>query len=467
MKNNNILLTLLGTDGYKLGHREQYPKGTEIIFSNFTPRGSSHPIIKEQITVFGLDYVIDLLKREWNLFFNLNEKDADEIIFEYKNIVETYLGTEYDIKHLKELYRYGKLPLEIYGLPNYFKINIKTPIFVIWNTEPSFYWLVNYLETWLISHSWQILTSATISNKYREIMEKYAIETSSHFFNDVLINYQGHDFSYRGMSSGESAILSGLGHLAHFKGTDSIPALIEWNRFYKKDGDMDVMSVNATEHSVMCASGKENEQKTYDRLLDIYPKGILSIVSDTWDLWNVLTVILPNLKEKILSRDGKVVIRPDSGEPIDIICGTKLENPKTPEEKGVIRLLDEVFGSYLNEKGFKTLDEHIGLIYGDQINLERVESILRKLKEMGYSSENIVFGIGAFTYQRNSRDTFKFATKATAIKINGEWKEIFKDPITDPGKKSAKGILNVVNGKLIESSSIEEIKTKSDFIKLL
>lgn len=457
----------MGTDGYKLGHREQYPVGTETIFSNFTPRGSKHPEIQEEILVFGLDYVISQLKESWDEFFNLTEREADEMLEEYKNIVEIYLGQPYTIDHLKELYFHGSLPLEIYGLPNYTPSKLGNPVFVIWNTDPKFYWLVNYLETWLMNHTWLILTSSTISFNYRKIFEKYAKETASKLHEEVLINYQGHDFSCRGMSSEQSSILSGLGHLSHFKGTDTLNALIEWNRFYKKEGDMEVMSVNATEHSVMCANGKEREQETYERLLDLYPTGILSIVSDTWDLWNVITNILVNLKDKIYSRDGKVVIRPDSGNPVDIICGTKPENPQTNEEKGVLRLLDENFGHTINEKGYKVLDKHIGIIYGDKISLSVATLILSKLKKMGYSSENIVFGIGAYTYQRPTRDTFKFATKATAIKINGIWHEIFKDPVTDPGKKSAKGIVNVVDGKLIEGTTIEEIKSHSDFIKLL
>ncbi len=470
MKNNvkrNILFTLLGTDGYKLGHRKQYPQGTEIIFSNFTPRGSKHPEIKEEIEVFGLDYVIDNLKNSWDDFFNLESNDATEIIEEYKSIAEVYLGQEYEVDHLYELYEHKKLPIEIYALPNYTVSKLNQPIFVIWNTDNKFYWLVNYLETWLINHSWLIVTSATIANEYRKIFDRYALETSTQLHEDVLVNYQGHDFSCRGMSSQESSILAGLGHLAHFKGTDTLNAMLEWNRFYKNENDLEVMSVNATEHSVMCAGGKENEEQTYERLIEQYPKGILSIVSDTWNLWNVLTVILKNLKEKILSRDGKIVIRPDSGNPVDIVCGTKKDNPETPEEKGALRLLDEVFGSTINDKGFKVLESHIGLIYGDQISLSTTEEILSKLKEMGYSSENVVFGIGASTYQRPTRDTFKFATKATAIKINGEWKEIFKDPITDSGKKSAKGILNIVDGELVQGTTIEEIRNKSDFVKLI
>lgn len=463
----NILLTLLGTDGYKLGHREQYPDGTNIIFSNLTPRGSEHPLIKDEIEVFGLDYVIKLLKEEWDKFFNLTSTEAIEVINEFKTIIETYLGTEYKIEHLIKLHSLGKLPLEIYGLPNYYLNKLNQPVFVIWNTDPDSYWLVNYLETWLLAHSWQMITSANVSRTYRDIMDKYAAKTASKFHEEVLVNYQGHDFSYRGMSSNESAIFSGLGHLAHFKGTDTLPAMHIWNDLYKKDGDLEVMSVNATEHSTMTAAGKENELETYSRLLDIYPNGILSVVSDTWDLWNVLTNILPKLREKIMNRDGKLVIRPDSGNPVNIICGTLESNPETPEEKGLIRLLEETFGSTINEKGYKVLDSHIGAIQGDSMTIEVVEQILSKLERRGYSSENIVFGIGASTYQKLNRDTFKFAMKATAININGEWKEIYKDPITDPGKKSARGILNIVGGKLIQHSSIVDIKNKSDFIKLL
>ena len=168
-----------------------------------------------------------------------------------------------------------------------------------------------------------------------------------------------------------------------------------------------------------------------------------------------------------MNRDGKVVIRPDSGDPYQIVCGTMGKDAVKPEEKGTLRLLDEVFGHTINEKGYKVLDKHVGLIYGDKITLSVAEKILSRIEEMGYSSENIIFGIGAYTYQRPTRDTFKFATKATAVKIEGQWKEIFKNPITDSGKKSAKGILNVKNGVLLESSSIEEIKNNSDFIKLI
>jgi nicotinamide phosphoribosyltransferase len=233
----------------------------------------------------------------------------------------------------------------------------------------------------------------------------------------------------------------------------------------------------------MCAGSKEDEIGTFRRLLETYPTGILSIVSDTWDLWKVCTEHLVTLKEEILARDGKLVIRPDSGDPVDILCGEGLcssNHPeftgddwsvvkKLPKEKGVIELLWDVFGGTINEQGYKVLDSHIGAIYGDSITIDRADEICRRLEAKGFASTNVVLGIGSFTYQYNTRDTFGFAMKATYVELTevtgvsiGEvgtmdvnkviGREIFKNPITDDGtKKSATGLLQVV--KLMESDS--------------
>ena len=200
------------------------------------------------------------------------------------------------------------------------------------------------------------------------------------------------------------------------------------------------------------------EFEYFKQLLHTYPTGILSIVSDTFNLWQVLTDFLPRLKEEILSRDGKLVIRPDSGNPVDIVCGDitiAVENGgvETPASKGVIELLWDVFGGTVNEQGYKVLDSHIGAIYGDSITIDRAEEICARLEAKGFASTNIVLGVGSFTYQFNTRDTFGFAMKATYVEVNGEGREIFKDPITDDGmKKSATGLLYVgkgdVNGEL-------------------
>jgi nicotinamide phosphoribosyltransferase len=205
--------------------------------------------------------------------------------------------------------------------------------------------------------------------------------------------------------------------------------------------------VPATEHSVMCMGTKDNEIGTFERLIsELYPAGIVSIVSDTWDFWQVITEYLPKLKSQILARDGKVVIRPDSGDPVKIIVGNKDATPGSPAYKGAIECMWETFGGTTTEKGYKLLDSHIGLIYGDSITLQRQLDILEGLKEKGFCSFNVVLGIGSYTYEYVTRDTYGFAMKATYGEVNGEPRNIFKDPKTDDGtKKSAKGMMQVTN----------------------
>jgi nicotinamide phosphoribosyltransferase len=300
------------------------------------------------------------------------------------------------------------------------------------------------------------MTSATIAQQYRKVLTGWMRKTDPS--NAWFIDWQGHDFSMRGMDSAEAVISSGLGHLTSFSGTDSLPAIYGARKYYGAEGFV-AGSVPATEHSVMCAGGKEDESETFRRLLETYPKGILSVVSDTWNLWKVCTEHVVTLKEEILARDGKLVIRPDSGDPVDILCGSiRFDNKEeyetekadgtlskaNPSEKGVIELLWDVFGGTVNEQGYKVLDPHIGAIYGDSITIERADEICKRLEAKGFASTNVVLGIGSFTYQYNTRDTFGFAMKATYVEVNGEGREIFKDPITDDGtKKSATGLLCV------------------------
>jgi nicotinamide phosphoribosyltransferase len=367
---------------------------------------------------------------------------------------------------------------------------------VIWNTVPEFYWLVNYLETLLSCQLWQPITSATIAAEYWKILSKYAEETSDA---KDFVQWQAHDFSMRGMSSLESAILSGMGHLTSFTGTDTIPAIYALRSSYGSKGLIGA-SVPATEHSVMCMGEKNNELGTFERLLDLYPEGILSVVSDTWSLPNVVCKLLPTLKDKIMARKGKLVIRPDSfwTNPEDCICGYdgvhKQMFGMTDEEKdsirvGLIEALWNIFGGTINSKGYKELDPHIGAIYGDSITLERAEAICKRLKKKGFASTNIVFGVGSYTYQMNTRDTFGFAMKATYGEVLrmaesdmfdqggpslGEWfterREIFKDPITDDGtKKSAKGLLFVGQreGELYLEDQVtwEKVRSEDNLLK--
>lgn len=470
---------LLLVDSYKIHHTKMYPEGMTLLYSNFTPRKSRIPGI-DKVIVFGLQHFMKkylIGKFNENFFLtrfreggeyedNVTEKDLlrlkNEILNEYK------FANDIDISHIEALWNLGYLPLEIKALPEGTKCPIGVPLLTIKNTHPDFGWLVNYMETLISCQLWQPITSATIANLYHEILTKYALETTG---NADGVQWQGHDFSMRGMSSVESAILSGMGHLTSFTGTDTIPAIYALRNSYNtKEGELIGASVPATEHSVMCMGEKESEIVTFKRLLNLYPTGILSVVSDTWNLWDVITKYLPRLKEEILARDGKLVIRPDSGDPVDIICGTdggKMIPSEKAKYKGVIELLWDIFGGTIvkgsDGNNYKLLNSHIGAIYGDSITPDRAIQICERLKVKGFASTNIVLGIGSYTYQYNTRDTFGFAMKATYgevtnKKLSGEstdCREIFKDPITDDGtKKSRKGLLyvseNISNGLYVQ-----------------
>jgi nicotinamide phosphoribosyltransferase len=445
MKTNPFLLT----DYYKVGHVFQYPDNTTLVYSNLTPRKSRIKGVEEMV-FFGLQYFI----KEYLVdYFNEQffQQPKEKVMADYKRRISTSTGAHLPTyEHLEALHDLGYLPVEIKALPEGSKVPMRVPCLTIVNTRPEFYWLTNFLESLLSAVTWQPSTSATIAWQYRKLLNRYAVETG---MPEAFIQWQGHDFSFRGMSSLESAILSGMGHLLSFTGTDTIPAIDALEQYYGADADKELIggSVAATEHSVMCSGSQDGELETFRRLITtVYPDGIVSIVSDTWDLWKVCTEYLSALKETVLSRNGKVVIRPDSGDPVNIICGDPLG--KTPEErKGVVELLWDIFGGTVTDKGFKLLDPHIGAIYGDSINLERAEAICERLKQKGFASQ-VVFGIGSFTYQYNTRDTFGLAMKATYVEIAGEGRAIFKKPVTDDGTKvSATGLLQVIeeNGKYV------------------
>jgi nicotinamide phosphoribosyltransferase len=263
--------------------------------------------------------------------------------------------------------------------------------------------------------------------------------------------------------------MSGGAHLLSFTGTDTIPAIDFLEEYYFANSEMELVggSVPATEHSVMSMGLKDEEIGTFERIFTkIYPSGIVSIVSDTWDYWRVLGEFLPKLKDKILNRDGKVVIRPDSSPktPVEIICGDPSAKAGSLEHKGSIEVLWDIFGGQMNSKGYKQLDAHIGLIYGDSITYERAKAICEGLKAKGFASTNVVYGIGSYTYQYVTRDTYGFAMKATYGEVEGEGREIFKDPKTDNGmKKSARGLLaiNKVNNKYVLTDRVTREKSEA------
>ena len=494
---NNTPITLLA-DFYKLSHRKQYPEGTTKVYSTLTPRSNKYAPYSDEIVWFGLQYFIKeyLIDRFNKDFFNKPKKD---VVKEYKRLVEYSLGKEYsDTKHIEELHDLGYLPIKISALPEGSLVPMRVPVMTIENTHDKFFWLTNFLETILSTTIWLPTTSATLAYSYRKILNDYAIKTTGSLAG---VEFQGHDFSMRGMSSEQSTVASGAGHLLSFKGTDTIPSILFLEKYYNANIEAELVgtSIPATEHSVMCSYGKQNEKELLKHLLEnVYPTGIFSVVCDTWDFWKVVTEYLPELKEVILNRNGKLVVRPDSGNPVDIICGTKAKDGNTPEEKGLIELLYETFGGEVNKEGFKVLDSHIGAIYGDSITLEIAKEICEKLYKKGFATTNVVFGIGSYSYQYATRDSFGFAVKATYAVVNSEERMLFKDPKTDSGiKKSQKGLVVVskdkdhkyiyedgfvnnseykikdnllrtifFNGKLLRQTSLSEIREKLIFNNL-
>jgi nicotinamide phosphoribosyltransferase len=401
------------------------------------------------------------------------------------------------MSHIEALWDLGYLPIEVKAVPEGTKVPIGVPVLTIINTKPEFFWLTNFLETLISTLLWKPITSATIAHGYRKVLTDAMLKTDKN--NLEFVNWQGHDFSMRGMDSIDAVGASALGHLTSFYGSDSLPGISAARKYYDEEGFIGG-SVNATEHSVMSAGGNGEGQElaTFRHLMAEFPTGILSIVSDTWNLWDVLTKYLPILKKEILARDGKIVIRPDSGDPVDIICGkphtlkddvyykkaryvvsgklafTKEEIISEAEAKGVIELLWDEFGGTINDQGYKVLDSHIGAIYGDSITVERAREITERLEAKGFASSNVVLGVGSYTYQFNTRDTYGFAMKATHCKVNGEDREIFKDPITDDGtKKSLKGLLRVRlvkgshGGRLVVDDQCNALQEKTGMLQVI
>lgn len=308
------------SDYYKFSHPDQYPEGTEFVYSNTTPRSSRMEGVKE-VVVFGPQYLVqEFFIDRWNETFFSKSKEV--AIGSLKRLMDCTLGKDsVDVSRYEALWKLGYLPLRVKALPEGTLCPIGVPFMTIVNTLPEFYWLTNFVETLTQTVLWQGIVSATIAREYKKVLTQYAQETSDC---PDFVQWQGHDFSMRGMSSLETGCLSGAAHLLSFTGTDTVPAIEFLEYFYGANVENELVggSVPATEHAVMCAGGEDDEKETFRRLLeDIYPTGIVSVVSDTWDFWHVLNSILPSLKPLIMSRNGKLVIRPDSGDPVKIVTG--------------------------------------------------------------------------------------------------------------------------------------------------
>lgn len=481
-------------DFYKTGHIFQYPEGTTEVYSNFTPRSDRlAPVLRDRfdskVVWFGLQGFIKMFLIEiWNENFFKQPKDV--AVGRYKRRLDCSLGPGVvEVSHIEALHDLGYLPIEIKSLPEGSRVDIRVPTMTIRNTSDArFFWVTNYLETVISDELWKPSTVATIAYEYRRLLEDFAERTGAP---KAFVDWQGHDFSARGMSGFMDSMSAGAGHLLSFYGTDTIAAIDYLEDRYNANAEREMVggSVPATEHSVMCLGGKESEIGTFRRLItEIYPSGVVSIVSDTWDFWKVITEYARELRPQILARTpnaiglAKVVFRPDSGDPVRILGGYNcveidsvsdllsaiergaeavkvdgkyfildsadndivLRDAREAEVKGAVECLWDIFGGTETDKGYRVLNERVGLIYGDSITLQRAEAILNALERKGFASCNVVFGIGSYTYQYITRDSFGWAIKATSGVVNGERIAVQKDPVTDSGaKKSACGLLRI------------------------
>lgn len=567
------LFAAFNSDAYKLAHADMYASGTESVYSNLTPR--SDRIYKRTATRYydgklvlvGCQGALFEIVENWNKFFSMDKVIA---ISRFKTLCDNFIGPDMiSTTHLEKLHDLGYLPLEVKTLDEGSKVPMGIPVLTVTNTVDHAFWLVNFLETTISSLTWKPSTSATIATEYRSILKDFAIKTGT----DIgVVNFQAHNFADRGMSGPEDAARTGFGHIAVGNlGTDSLGSVLYAQEYYG-GGAFVAASVPATEHAVATSnilrieseltSGSyhfiDNEHGEifskmvanaedlrliaevmflYELMLR-FPTGILSYVTDSFDFWAMISKGLPYLKDVIQRREGngvtpgKLVIRPDSGDPVEVICGRVIhdlgaeilsaddwedsasdigsayvqdcdaeqevrflvrdaegailevfgyaqrdydrsmyfeyhsveEYELSAEEKGAIEVLYEIFGGTETSTGHKLLNEHIGLIYGDSITTQRCLNILERLEGQGYASGNVVFGVGSFTYQCVTRDTFGQAVKATCTIVNGKTIPIFKDPKTDSNKKSAKGYLfvDVVDEELILLDDVTLEKQASD-----
>jgi nicotinamide phosphoribosyltransferase len=429
-----------------MGHMEQYCPGTTKVYSYLTARNSK---CFDSCVWFGIRYYIK------NYLSNTVLKNSS--LEEFFSTREEILGcvTPVDVvKKMRALKELGYWPISIKILPEGPSYGFGIPLMTITNTHPDFYWCVGFLESLLLK-VWYPCCVATHSRQYLTVISDAAKDAMD--IDEInSLPYLVHDFGYRGDASEESAMLSGGAHLLNSKGSDTVVAYKFMKETYP-NYFMGMNSVPASEHSVMCSFGRENEIDAYHHMLNAYPTGIVSIVSDTYSIWNVLDnfVTQPELRDKILSRNGKVVFRPDSGDPIKIICGDDEAPVGTPENLGCLRLLEKHFGTTINCYGYKLLNPKVGLIYGDGMYLERYKATLNKMIEIGFSPSNLVIGVGGIL-RNHTRDDLGMAIKATYVEVNGVGRNIMKDPITDHSKKSLSGRLQVINGKVKENCSFKE-----------
>lgn len=411
---NNLLLN---ADSYKASHYLQYPTGTSMVSSYIESRGGRF----DKTVFFGLQMFI---KQYLLTPFTQADIDEAEAVLTAHGLPFNRSGWEYILKQYN-----GVLPLEIEAAPEGSVIDTRNILVQVRNTDPACAWLTSYIETALLRAIWYPTTVATLSWHCKQVIQRYLAATSDSLDG---LPFKLHDFGARGVSSLESAAIGGLAHLVNFQGSDTLAAVMAARRYYNEP--MAAFSIPAAEHSTITSWGREGEKAAYANMLQQFaqPGKLVACVSDSYDLWVAIDELWGGeLKQTIEQSGGTLVVRPDSGDPVEIVAET-------------IERLMAKFGFSLNGKGYKLLPPCVRVIQGDGIDLESLDNILAEMQRRGLSADNIAFGMGGALLQQSNRDTQKFAMKASAVCINGEWRDVYKDPATDPGKRSKRGQLALV-----------------------
>lgn len=427
---------MLLIDFYKAVHAEMLPEGINKSVSYFTPRMSR---IKrwDKVVMFGLQgfiktYLIDSFNE---YFFG---KPFDEVIASYRHVMDAALGSRaYNIEKIEKLHKLGYLPIEIVALPEGARVPMHVPMFGITNTHPDFAWLPQSLESLISAESWHPMLAATVGYTYREIVDKYYDLTCD---DDIPRAKALGAFDFRGEECLESAIKAGGGWCLSFLNTATVPTIPWLEQNYACDCAKEPVAFGSpsTEHSVMCSNyAVDGDEITLLRrlLTEIYPETSFSAVLDSYDYWNIIENVLPQLKPEIMAHKGTMLMRGDSGECVEVVTKT------------VFKLWD-IFGGTVNSKGYKVLDPHVKAIYGDAITVQRCEQIYEILTENGFACSNVALGVGSFSMQciqedgvlkPFTRDTFSSCIKATYCEIENVPTPIFKNPKEGGFKKSQKG----------------------------
>ena len=438
MYTSNLNNLILNSDSYKTSHWVQYPAGSEYMSSYVEARGGDYDVVFFGLQAFIKEYLSTPITHQ--------DIDEAEILIHAHGLTFNRAGWERLVdKHG------GYMPLRIEAVPEGTIVPVSNVVCQVINTDPEFYWLPSYIETSLLRAIWYPSTVASVSRYCKGII-RAALEKSAD--NTDSLPFRLHDFGARGASSLESVSLGSLAHLVNFSGTDSMTALVAASRWYQMGNDMPAFSIPAAEHSTMTAWGREGETDAFANMIKQFggEGKAFSVVSDSYDLWHAIDNIWGDtLKENVKNMGGTLVIRPDSGEPTKVV-------------REALERLAVKFGTTLNSKGYKVLPDYVRIIQGDGIGPQSLSKIIDVVMKAGFSADNITFGMGGGLLQQVNRDTMSWAMKASAISINGAWKDIYKDPVTSHSKRSKKGRLALIkdsNGQL-QTIKADDLKDKKD-----